>query len=363
VRWVRQIKGAGDEQVRAIAVTPGGDIKITGYYTIGATWDTLSATGPGMFLLTIDPNGTLLTAQTAATDISILPSNLVLANDGTALVSGRFTGTALGRTSTSTANPDAFLAAFGSSGNFQWSFAGGGSTATDDGVGLSVASDGSIILGCLFNGAVNFNGVTTNSTKGTWLGQFTTAGTVLSFRYIDGISVTALAAGKHGIVHVIGTFSANFTLDGVAMTANGTSIGIASFLISGWELEGVSTVSSSPAAFAHKAATTPDDGLAVVGFGQQSLTVDGASVATTLATGLNGLVLRLTPPEYKLTIAPQGANLQFTFPGYYYDATLQTNSALPGTWGDFPATIVKSPGLRTITVSTNSSRLFYRLKR
>jgi hypothetical protein len=364
-QWVRHIKGTGQEIVRAISVTPNGDIKVVGHQTSAATWDSTQLPASGaetMFILTVDKFGQLNGLQSAGSDNSIQPSNVMIGGDGTVLVSGRFAGTALGRTAAG--SYDAFLAAFGSTGNYQWSFAGGGTgTGTDDGVGLGLASDGSVILGCLFGGTATFNGTPYTSTKGTWLGQFNTSGTVLSSKFIDGASVTALSTGSHGIVHVIGTYSATFTLDGNTLTASGASVMLASYLLAGWELQGVSTLTSSPSAFANKAAATADDGFVLAGFGQSSLVLDGATVASGGGSGLNAMMLRLTPPEYKLTVTTQSGSLLLKFPGFYYDATLQTNAAVTGTWGDFPASITKDSGLRSVVVPIDAQRNFYRLKR
>jgi subtilisin family serine protease len=360
-QWVRQITGGGDEFVRAIAINPAGGIKVAGSATQGASWDSLASSGNVLFLLTVNSAGQLSTAQTASSSQAIQPGHVIVANDGTTLVAGKFSGTAFDRTSAG--DHDAFLAAFGSTGAFLWAFTGGGA-ARDDVGGLALASDGTAVWGTSFTGSSTYHGRSYTSAKGTWLGQFTTAGSVVSSNFIDGASITALAAGKKGVVQVVATFSTNLTLGGVALGANGgTAAAIAAYLVPGWELAGVSALYSDQQVLLHQAATTGDDQLALAGFGQQSVTLDGTSGASSSSASLNALILRLAPPEYKLNASPEGGSLRLKYPSYYFGATLQTNAAIPGSWGDAPATTVNEPGQRSVTVPMDAQRKFYRLKR
>jgi subtilisin family serine protease len=359
-QWVRKITGAGDEIIQALAVNPVGGVKAVGSATQGAVWDSLASSGNGMFVLTVNAAGQLTTAQTAASTLDIKPGHVMVTGNGLTVVAGKFTGTAFGRASAG--DYDTFLAAFPATGNYQWAFTGGGAGADEAG-GLALASDGTVVLGTYFFTAATYNGRTYNSGKGTWLGQFSTAGTVISSNFIDGASVSALAAGAKGIVHVVGSFSQSFFLNGVPLTANGTTALIASYLVPNWELEGVSTLYSGQSAVILKAAATADDGLVLVGAGSQSLVVDGRNGATSSASIPNALICRLTPPYCHLTYTQEGINLRLKYPSYYYDAVLQSNAALPGNWVNASGTLVKEPGQRTWITPVGPQNAFFRLRR
>ncbi len=95
------------------------------------------------------------TSGDSAQEVSVLP-------DGSAIVTGSFEGTATFGTTTLTSSggsSDVFVAKVGSSGSFAWATKAGGS-GLDQGTSVSVRPDGSAIVTGRFTGPATFGATT-----------------------------------------------------------------------------------------------------------------------------------------------------------------------------------------------------------
>ncbi len=97
LQWVRQIGGAGQEDVTAIQVSSAG-LHVTGTYTQTAAWGSTTFTpvisGESLFLIRADAAGTVSSGLYFNSTQSVQPDSLAILSNGTTVIGGRFAGTA-----------------------------------------------------------------------------------------------------------------------------------------------------------------------------------------------------------------------------------------------------------------------------
>jgi len=154
--WATRMGGADYDFASGIASLPDGSAILTGSFEEEAAFGSTTLTSAGFgdaFAAKLDPSGSVVWASRAGGPVNDDGSRVAARADGSAVVTGRFEGTAsFGSTTlTSVGGPDLFVARLDAAGT--WQAAGGTTTATPTGSG----------------------GV---STKASTSGQFTTTGTV-----------------------------------------------------------------------------------------------------------------------------------------------------------------------------------------
>ena len=159
--------GSGDPDAGyGVSALADGSAIVTGQFrgnvTFGST--TLSAAGYDVFVAKINASGSFVWATKAggtSTDKAWYVRTLA---DGSAILTGYFRGTATfgSRTLTSTggSGDDIFVAKVNAAGSFVWATQAGGTTSTDEGVGVSTLADGSTIVTGVFEGPATFGSTT-----------------------------------------------------------------------------------------------------------------------------------------------------------------------------------------------------------
>ena len=130
--WVETLGGAGADYGESLAVAPDGSLLLTGYTT------SFGAGGQDVFLAKFYSNGSLAWAQTLGGAGNDEGNSLVIAPDGSLVLTGLTTSFGAG-------SYDVLLAKFQSNGNLAWVQTLGG-TGSDQGYGLAIAPDGSLLL-------------------------------------------------------------------------------------------------------------------------------------------------------------------------------------------------------------------------
>ena len=171
-------------------------------------------------------------ARAGGTGVDVGNSVSVLA-DGSAIVTGRFSGTAtFGATSlTSDGGGDAFVAKISASGAWIWANQVGGATFSDEGRSVSVSADGSAIVTGYFQGTATFGATTLTSTgggdafvakinayNGLWEWAIKAGG--LGLDIVQGASVSALADGS---AIVTGYFEGSSTFGATTLASLGVA--------------------------------------------------------------------------------------------------------------------------------------------
>ena len=170
VPWAVGTGGTGTDQGSAIATLPDGSAIVTGRFQGTATFGSTTLTSAGgydVFVAKVDASGTYAWATGAggaSTDIGYGVSALP---DGSVIVTGNFNGTAtFGSTSlTSAGADDVFVAKVDASGSYVWAARAGGGLS-DIGYGVSALADGSAVLTGRFQSRAVFGSTTLTSSAG-----------------------------------------------------------------------------------------------------------------------------------------------------------------------------------------------------
>lgn len=166
--WVKRAEG--NARGLDIAALSDGSALVTGYYNFGATF------GPGesgevtlpwkvakdIFVARYNPDGTLAWAKRAGDGLSSEARAIAALSDGSALVTGLFSGTATfgeGESSetalTSAGWHDIFVAKYNPEGTLAWVTRAGGNDPEDSGYGIAVDHGGfALVVGQFFGTAV-----------------------------------------------------------------------------------------------------------------------------------------------------------------------------------------------------------------
>jgi hypothetical protein len=154
----------------AVSALDDGSAVLTGYFAGTAFFGPSTVTSAGSFdafVAKIDPNGTWQWATRAGGTANDQSRSVTALHDGSAIVAGNFGGTASfgAATLTSAGSMDAFVAKVGADGTWQWATRAGG-TEQVEGRSVSALPDGSAIITGHFEGTATFGATTLTSTGG-----------------------------------------------------------------------------------------------------------------------------------------------------------------------------------------------------
>jgi len=154
--------GVSLDFVADVSALGDGSAIITGYFggtaTFGPNLTLTSAGSADVFVAKIGADGTWAWATRAGGIDSDQGTGVSLLSDGSAIVTGAFGGTATfgpNLTLTSAGNADVFVAKIGADGTWAWATRAGG-IDSDQGMGVSLLSDGSAIVTGAFGGTATF---------------------------------------------------------------------------------------------------------------------------------------------------------------------------------------------------------------
>jgi hypothetical protein len=373
LRWVRQIKGAGDETVFDLQVGTDG-LHVCGSYNSSASWGSQSFTAGsgavGMYLVKTDMEGVPSGGIYPQSTQTIQPKRILLLADGTRVVAGQFTGTLLfGGFRASNGVGDFFVSAYAANGSLSWLITGGG-TGNDEANNLIRSAAGDLLLGASVELDSDGNGQLTDSNgaqtlplaaNGLRVARISAAGVYSPLMAVNGAQLGGLAEGQRGVLHLAGNFSTAVTLPTTVVNPPGgqASVFLASFLGSG-ELAGVATVSSEGAASALDMASTSNDGLALAGLGTTSLKYQEQTLASGHAS-LNAFTLLLAPPELRMKLARQGNQVRVTYPAYHHSAKLWESTTL-GAWTEVSGAATLTLGEMQRDFDGTEAKRFFQLR-
>ena len=211
------------EEAYSVAVLDDGSAIVTGAFEAEAMFGTTQLTSSGSvdaFIAKIDADGNYLWANKAGGNGLDHTRAVAVLDDGSSIVSGRFTGTATFGTTELISNGerDAFVAKFDASGNHVWATHGGG-TDYEKAYAVAVLDDGSSIVSGQFYDSATFGDtqLTSNGRSDAYVAKIdkdglSMDGSAYLLRQADvGSTITVTATYKDGG----GTFE--------SMTSAGTS--------------------------------------------------------------------------------------------------------------------------------------------
>ena len=170
VPWATQAGGGDVDNGNAISTLPDGSSIVTGEFRGTTTFGSTTLTSAGstdVFVAKVDASGSYVWATQAGSSAFDYGQGVSTLPDGSAIVIGRFQGTATFGSTTLTsagASTDVFVAKVNPSGAYVWATQAGG-VSGDIGYGISTLPDGSAIVTGNFQGSATF-GTTTLTSAG-----------------------------------------------------------------------------------------------------------------------------------------------------------------------------------------------------
>jgi hypothetical protein len=232
VPWATQ-SGAGgtsSDVGYAVSTLSDGSAIVTGRFSGTATFGSTTLTSAGdfdVFVAKIDASGTYVWATKAGGTASDTGRGVSILSDGSAIVTGWFSGTATfgSTTLTSAGNSDVFVAKIDASGTYVWATQAGGSTF-DNGLAISTLSDGSAIVTGYFRSTATFGSTTLTSagTNDVFVAKIDASGTYVwatkagSTSADPGRGVSTLSDGS---AIVTGTFQGTVAFGSTTLTSAG----------------------------------------------------------------------------------------------------------------------------------------------
>ena len=231
-QWATRAGGTEEVEGRSVSALADGSAIITGHFEGSASFGTTTLTSAGsidVFVAKIDANGSWQWATRAGGSSSAQSRSVSALADGSAIITGFFHGTASFGTTpiTSAGGSDTFIAKIDANGTWQWVTRAGGPNH-DSGHSVSALADGSAVLIGRFQGTASFGATTLTSVgfvdvfaakvgaDGSW--QWVTHSGVTSYAY--GEAVSALADGS---AIVTGYFGGTAAFGAAPITSAGGS--------------------------------------------------------------------------------------------------------------------------------------------
>jgi hypothetical protein len=162
IEWATRAGGASyDGIVPSIALLEDGSCIITGNFEGTASFGSTTLQSEGQrdtFIAKLNEDGSFSWATSLGGSLDDSPTGIVSLIDGSAVITGSFSGTAtFGATTLSAAGSrDIFLAKLNADGSFEWATRAGGAQATTIAGDVAAQSDGSFIVTGSFSGEAQF---------------------------------------------------------------------------------------------------------------------------------------------------------------------------------------------------------------
>jgi hypothetical protein len=230
VTWAQGFGGTSSEHGNGLAVDPGGNLYVTGYFsgTTNLGGGDLTTTGSlDIFLASYSPTGAHLWSENYGGSSSDVGKALAVDNASNVYALGYFNGTATlgGGNLGAVGSQDMFLASYSSGGTHNWSQSHGGDS-TDNPQAVAVDPSGNIFVVGYFSGTASFGGPDLSGTASThiflvkydssgghqWSKSFGTSGSN------HGMDVAVNTAGNSCIT---GYFVNNIDFGSGALASNG----------------------------------------------------------------------------------------------------------------------------------------------
>ena len=167
--WVKDFGTAsGSEKGRAIAVSPSGDVYITGNFSTSTDFGNITLTSNGgndIFIVKYDTDGDVIWAKKAGGPSQDRGYGIVIDASENVYITGTFTQSATFKNTTITnpANNSSFVAKYNSSGQFQWVNESGACCDTTKSNGIALDDNGNIYIAGYFMDETRFDSYRFNS--------------------------------------------------------------------------------------------------------------------------------------------------------------------------------------------------------
>jgi len=233
--WSKSFGSTGDDRGNGVAVDSSGNVVVTGYFTYAVDFGGGALTSAGLkdiFLAKYSATGTHVWSQRFG-GTSLESGNAVgIDNSGNIVMTGHFYGAVDfgGGPLSKPSAADVFVAKYAPNGTHQWSKVFGGTVASDNAVGMSVAVEGSgnVVITGYFQGSADFGGgaLTSVASQDMFLAKYASDGSHTWSRRFGGVSLdqgTAVAIDANKNIVTTGYFNYDVDFGGGVLTSTGGS--------------------------------------------------------------------------------------------------------------------------------------------
>lgn len=230
LQWVKSAGGTGTDQSQSIAVDATGNVYITGFYRATASFENTSITAldrDDIFVAKYDINGNFQWVKSAGSTLEDSGKGIAVDASGNVFVTGfyKLTATFDNQTVTSVGGEDIFMAKYDGSGNLQWVKSAGG-TGDDRGLDIATDSNGNLYVTGHYLETATFGGSSITSTGGfdVFIAKYNGDGVIQWLRTGGGSSHDygqSIAVSPNGLVAVTGGFQSFATFESNGITSAG----------------------------------------------------------------------------------------------------------------------------------------------
>ena len=230
LQWVKSAGGPDIDQSQSIAVDGAGNVYITGFYRATATFENTSVTAldrDDIFVAKYDTNGNFQWVRSAGSTLEDSGRGIAVDAGGNVVVTGyyKLTATFGNQSVISAGGEDVFFAKYDGSGNLQWVKLAGG-TGDDRRLDIATDTNGNLYATGQYLETATFEGNAITSAGGfdVFVTKYSSDGIFQWLRTGGGISHDygqSIAVSPNGLVAVTGGFQNTALFEATGVTSAG----------------------------------------------------------------------------------------------------------------------------------------------
>ncbi|MFN8347339.1 MAG: SBBP repeat-containing protein [Spirosomataceae bacterium] len=230
LQWVRSAGGPNNDQGLSVAVNAAGNVYITGYYNVTASFGTASVSATGnndIFVAQYDTDGNFQWVRSAGGMEEDMGRGIAVDAAGNAFLTGHFrlTATFDGNSVASIGGEDIFIAKYDNVGSLQWVYSAG-SSGDDRGMGITTDVSGNMYITGYYLSTITLGASSLTSSGGydVFTAKYNSDGAVQWAQTIGGAGHEygqSIAVGVNGNVAITGGFQGLTSFNGTTLNSEG----------------------------------------------------------------------------------------------------------------------------------------------
>ena len=234
IKWIKKAGGRDGDIGNGIGIDANHNVYVTGEFEEVANFGngvTLTSDGANDgFVVKYDANGNTVWAKRFGTIYSEKGRALAVSPSGNVYITGNFSGSSdFGSTTlNSYGGNDIFVAKLNTNGNFLWAKKAGGGNQ-DRGYGIALDKNEDVYVTGTFTGSASFSGTTlSNSANGaSFIAKYSSSGSLIwakeSGACCDTTKSNSIALDENGNIYIAGSFADKTEFDSYHFTSRGVT--------------------------------------------------------------------------------------------------------------------------------------------